>query len=268
MPTTFTPLKSPSSFRKLAAGMWRAPNDPTIYGTMDVEATRLLAFLDEARAAGKKLTVTHVVVRAVALALQKHAELNAKVRFWGKLELRDTVDVFVQVSTEGGRDLSGVRIERADEKSVDAIADEIGKTAKGVREGADRTYEKSRGMLRSMPWWMTRFFVWLSSFLVNELHFHLPKLGMPRDPFGSAMVTNVGMFGIDTAFAPFTPIGRCPILLLVPEVRQRPWVEDGQVVARPILRLCATFDHRIIYGYHAGLLARTVQELLADPEKL
>jgi pyruvate dehydrogenase E2 component (dihydrolipoamide acetyltransferase) len=104
--------------------------------------------------------------------------------------------------------------------------------------------------------------------LTNELHLHLPDLGMPRDPFGSAMVTNVGMFGIDTAFAPFTPIARCPMIILVPEVRARPWVVDGAVESRPVLRLCATFDHRVIDGYHAGKLSSAIQELLRDPARM
>ena len=82
------------------------------------------------------------------------------------------------------------------------------------------------------------------------------------------MVTNVGMFGSDTAFAPFTPIARCPMIILVPQVRERPWVVDGQVVSRPVLRLCGTFDHRVIDGSHAGKLSAQINELLTHPEQL
>jgi pyruvate/2-oxoglutarate dehydrogenase complex dihydrolipoamide acyltransferase (E2) component len=56
--------------------------------------------------------------------------------------------------------------------------------------------------------------------------------------------------------------------VLVTEVRERPWVDGGQVVSRPVLRLCATFDHRVIDGYQAGLLSRSMHELLAQPEQL
>jgi pyruvate dehydrogenase E2 component (dihydrolipoamide acetyltransferase) len=94
----------------------------------------------------------------------------------------------------------------------------------------------------------------------------MPRLGMPRDPFGTAVITNVGMFGIDTAFAPFIPLGRCSMLLLVTELRDRPWAVDGRVEARPTLRLCASFDHRIIDGFQAGKLARAIVGYLEDPE--
>jgi pyruvate dehydrogenase E2 component (dihydrolipoamide acetyltransferase) len=89
---------------------------------------------------------------------------------------------------------------------------------------------------------------------------------MPADPFGTAVVTNVGMFGIDTAFAPFIPIARCPMLMLITEVKQRPWVIDGELVVRPVVRLCATFDHRIIDGFQAGKLASEICAAVEHPE--
>ena len=137
-----------------------------------------------------------------------------------------------------------------------------------IRGGGDENYEQSRGMLRRLPWWLTRAVLDASDYLVNELHLDLSSQGMPLDPFGSAMVTNVGMFGIDTAFAPFLPIARCPMLVLVPQIRDRPWVVDGRVESRPVLRLCATFDHRIIDGFQAGKLSSTVAELLTTPDRL
>jgi pyruvate dehydrogenase E2 component (dihydrolipoamide acetyltransferase) len=102
--------------------------------------------------------------------------------------------------------------------------------------------------------------------LVNELHVELP--GMPGDPFGSAIITSVGMFGIDSAFAPFVPLARCPMLILVPEVRPRPWAVGESAVVRPVLRLCATFDHRIIDGAAAGRFAARLTELFASPALL
>ncbi|MSP24210.1 MAG: hypothetical protein EXR75_03400 [Myxococcales bacterium] len=46
MPSEFTPVTDASVFRKLAAAMWRAPNNPSIYGSLDVDATAALALLE------------------------------------------------------------------------------------------------------------------------------------------------------------------------------------------------------------------------------
>jgi pyruvate/2-oxoglutarate dehydrogenase complex dihydrolipoamide acyltransferase (E2) component len=259
--TRFTPVENVSSFRRMAAGMWRSPRDPSIYGQMDVDATAALAFLAEQP---ERVTVTHLVARAVAVALREQPELNAKVRFWGRLEQRETIDLFVTVATGG--DLSGARIDRADHKSLVELAREVSDRAGKIRKGNDKDYARTRGAMKSLPWWLARPATWASDVLVNELHVELP--GMPGDPFGSAIITSVGMFGIDSAFAPFVPLARCPMLILVPEVRPRPWAVGDAAVVRPVLRLCATFDHRIIDGAAAGRFAARLSELFASPALL
>jgi pyruvate dehydrogenase E2 component (dihydrolipoamide acetyltransferase) len=266
--TQFTPVEDVSSFRRMAAAMWRAPSDPSIYGQMDVDATAALAFLREHQTPQTRLTVTHLVARAVALALREQPELNAKVRFWGRLEQRSTVDVFVTVATDGNRDLSGARIERADEKTLLELANELRERVSKIRSGKDASYKKSRSAFKQMPWWLARTATRISDMLVNELHVDLSSQGMPRDAFGSAIVTSVGMFGIDSAFAPFVPLARCPMLILVPEVRPRPWAVGDRVEVRPVLRLCATFDHRIIDGAAAGRFAAHLTKLFEAPDQL
>jgi pyruvate/2-oxoglutarate dehydrogenase complex dihydrolipoamide acyltransferase (E2) component len=269
MTTQFRVLEDVSPFRRMAAGMWKKPADPTIHGSMDIDATPALRFLEDHAAQHEtRLTVTHLVARAVALAISEQPDLNAKVRFWGRIEQRQTVDLFVTVATEGGRDLSGARIERVDKKSLIEIAREIRERASRIRQGDDASYRQSRSIFTRLPWWLARPATTLSDVLVNELHLDLSAQGMPRDPFGSALITNVGMFGIDTAFAPLLPMARCPILVLVPEVRARPWVIGDRIEARPVLRLCASFDHRLIDGAAAGRIARTLHTLFASPDRL
>ena len=262
----FESIPEASSFRRMAAAMWSSPNDPTIYGSMDLDVTDTLEWLAAERArTGKKLSITHVVSRAVAQAFANNPSLNAKVRFWGKLERRTSVDLFVSVATDGGKDLSGARIDGADALSVEGWADAIAARAGGIRQGRDEKFEKSRGLFKALPWFLLRPVLRLIDLMSNELHLHLPSQGMPRDPFGTAVITNVGMFGIDTAFAPFVPMGRCPMLLLVTEVKDRPWVVDGRLEVRKVVRLCATFDHRIIDGHSAGVLAREIRGLIEQP---
>jgi pyruvate dehydrogenase E2 component (dihydrolipoamide acetyltransferase) len=253
----------------MAAGMWKAPRDPSIYGSMDVDATAALAFLrDHQEATGTKLTVTHLVARGVALALADQPELNQKIRFWGRLEQRSTIDVFVTVATEGNKDLSGARIDGADRKSIVEIARELRDRVGKIRRGDDASYRQSKRAFKQMPWWLSRPTTWITDMLVNELHVDLTKQGLPPDAFGSAIVTSVGMFGIDSAFAPFVPLARCPMLILVPEVRPRPWAIGDRVEVRPVLRLCATFDHRIIDGAAAGRFAARLTSLFGQPELL
>jgi pyruvate/2-oxoglutarate dehydrogenase complex dihydrolipoamide acyltransferase (E2) component len=265
---TFSKLENPSSFRKLAAAMWNAPNDPHIYGFLDVDATRVLALIERyEQRTGAHLSVTHVVARATALLLARHPEVNCKVG-WANILQRSQVDLFCQVSTDGGKDLSGAKISEADKLSMAELAQALRDAASNIRQGKDPAFERSRNLFRALPLWGLRLTLWMLNLLNNKLNLHLPRQGMPRDAFGSAMVTSVGMLGVDTGFAPFTPIARCPMILTVTRIKKRPWVVDDEVVARPVLRLCGTFDHRIIDGYHAGKLCAELEELMYEPEGL
>lgn len=257
-----------SSWRKVSVAAWAAPDDPTIYGLLDIDLSRLLPLLaQKSETTGHKLTVTHAVARALGLALREHPDLNVMVR-WGSIYERVNVDVFLQVAIiEPGEspDLSGCKIERADHKSVDEIAAEVAQRARGIRSGEDRELKQSKKRIAGVPGILMRPLTRLMSWLTYTLNIDARTLGLPKDAFGSAMVTSVGMFGIRVGFAPIFPPSRCPLLVLVGAVEERVVVCDGQIEIRPMVTLTGTFDHRIIDGYHGGQLARTMQRLLEDP---
>lgn len=114
----FKPFKKPTSFRKLAAAMWKPPNDPHIFGSLDVDMTTSLDFLERYNETSKnKVTVTHLVARAFAVTLARYPEYNAKIS-WRQFLLRPTVDIFCQVATTDGKDLSGKKISAVDKMSL------------------------------------------------------------------------------------------------------------------------------------------------------
>lgn len=254
-------------WRKIAAAAWGAPNDPQIYGDFEFDATRLLEFIDEVReATGTRVTVTTMVGRALAKAFAESPDLNVHM-YRGNFIKRDTVDIFIIVSTGGGNELSGVKVARADQKSAIEITDELRARAEKIRSGDDAEFGKTKKMISSTPRRLLKWSIRFSSWLTTDRGVHLPKQGLPKDPFGSAMVTSVGMFGIKHAYAPLAAYYRVPLLVLVGEVSERPWVVDGEVVARPVLNLAATIDHRYIDGYHAARLSRSVSEYMEDPKR-
>ena len=269
MTSNFIPAKNPSSFHRWAAAQWRRPKDPSIYGSAEVDVTAALALIERLRDEWQqKVTVTHLVTKALALAIARHPDTNTKVRFWGKLEQRKTVDIIVLVAGEGGRDLSAHRISGAEKQSLRELTTEINQAAERIRRDEDATFKQSRELMARLPWWVIRPFLSVASLCINELHIDLSKIGLPVDLFGAGMVTSLGMHGIDEAYAPLTPIGRIMVDILVPRIKDRVWVEDGEMVIKPTLKLCATFDHRAVDGVQAARLSAEIQALLAEPERL
>ena len=111
----------------------------------------------------------------------------------------------------GSRIMRGYPAGRFRDKWVGAVQ---GK-AKAIREGKDPAFEKSRGLFKALPFFVLRPLLKLVDVLTNEFHLHLPGQGMPRDPFGTAVITNVGMFGIDTAFVVTCQVSRILLVLTV-----------------------------------------------------
>lgn len=261
------PLKKLSSWRKISLATWRTPQDPSVYGSLDVRARQALEMIEKIRAqTGKKVTITHLVIKAVALTLAKYPELNVLIRR-KKIYLRERVDIFVQVflHEQGKPDLSGTKIEGADKKSVLEIAAELEQKASTIREGKDKELKPTKSMLKILPTGVLAGMLRVLGYLTYDLNLNLSRFGIQQDPFGAAMVTSVGMFGIRHGYAPLVPFSRTPMLFAVGVVENTPVVENGQVVAEPVLHIGGTIDHRIIDGYLGGLASKMIKEILENP---
>ena len=103
------------------------------------------------------------------------------------------------------------------------------------------------------------------AFLSFTLNLDLRWAGIPSDPFGSLMITNIGTLGLDVAYVPLVPFSHVPILLAVSAVTEKPIVVDGEVVVAKMMTMSATFDHRVIDGFHAATLAKVVREWVEHP---
>ena len=114
---------------------------------------------------------------------------------------------------------------------------------------------------------MLRGALHLGAWLTSDLNLDLSRVGMPRQAFGGAMITSVGMWGISHAYSPLAHYYRVPLLVLVGAVRNMPVVAGDEVVIRPMLTLTATFDHRYVDGFHAARFAEAVRAYCQSPAR-
>ncbi|WP_135854727.1 dihydrolipoamide acetyltransferase family protein [Halorussus salinus] len=103
---------------------------------------------------------------------------------------------------------------------------------------------------------------------VNEVVQKARDRSISRDELqGSTFsVTNFGAIGGEYA----TPILNYPeaAILGIGELKQRPVVEDGEVVAKHTLPISLSIDHRIVDGADAAAFANTFIEYVENPELL
>lgn len=252
-------------WRKLAGSTWGSPNDPQFFGDLDIDAAAMLETVETLREAGSAhVTITHLVGRAVAHALVEVPEMTVRLAR-GREHPRDSVDVFFIVSTDGGSDLSGIKVAQADRKGIGEIAEELAAGRRSLSDGTDASFGRAKKMLSILPPRVLHQALRMSAWLTSDLDLDLPRLGMRRESFGSAMVTSVGMWGVVRAYSPLASYYRVPVLVCVGAVTQRPVAIQGRVVVRPIVTITATFDHRYVDGAQAARFAHAIHEYCAHP---
>lgn len=254
-------------WRKLAGASWRAPGDPQFFGSMDIDAAALSAYAESLRErTGAHVTMTHLIGRAVAHGLENVPALRQRLAR-GREYDRESIDVFFIVTTAGGSELTGVKIANADQKSAVDISNELVNRCTAIENDADPEFGRTKRMLAALPRPVLRYGVRLSAWLTSDLNLNLPQFGLPRQAFGSAMITSVGMWGITNAYSPLTAYYRVPVLVLVGAVEQRPVARAGTVVVRPMLTITATFDHRYVDGFQAAQFASAIHAYCAHPSQ-
>ena len=92
------------------------------------------------------------------------------------------------------------------------------------------------------------------------------KIGIDELTGGTFTITNGGIFGSLLS----TPILNPPQsgILGMHKIQQRPMVENGEVVVRPMMYLAHSYDHRIIDGREAVQFLVALKDMLEDPARL
>jgi 2-oxoglutarate dehydrogenase E2 component (dihydrolipoamide succinyltransferase) len=83
---------------------------------------------------------------------------------------------------------------------------------------------------------------------------------------GTFTITNGGVFGSLMS----TPILNAPQsgILGMHKIQERPVVINGQIVARPMMYIALSYDHRIIDGSTAVRFLVHIKDMLEDPDSL
>ncbi len=213
--------------RRLSESLFTAPH---FYLTMEIDMDKTMALRGEVnKVAPAKISINDFVIKAAALALKQHPNVNAswlsgtptgdKIRKYGY------VNIGVAVAVEDGLLVPVVR--DADRKTLSSIAGE-------VKDLAGRAKEK--------------------------------KL-QPKDWEGSTFsISNLGMFGIDEFTAIINPPDAC--ILAVGAIKQTVAFEGDTPKPVNRMKVTLSCDHRVVDGATGAAFLQTMKGLLEDPMKM
>lgn len=260
------PKELMSTRRKMTIATWKPPREGVIHGMMTLDATEVLNYIDRARdTTGEKVTITSFIGAAVGRALALEPSLNGYIA-WGKYYTYDDVSVSFLVQVDGGKQLAQVRVPAIDTMSPADVAAKLQGGASNIRSGKDANFKKSAGIASKVPTWALRRIFNLAGFMTVSVG--KPFGGQPAYPFGAAIITSVGMLGVDVPFVPPTPFARVPLYVAVGAIKDMVFAIDGKPEVRKGITITATLDHRFVDGFQVATVARAFRRFFEEPDTL
>ena len=255
-------------WRVTSAAIYTTPTDSRVYGTLDIDVTHAKRFLQEKRAAGVKITMTHlataVLARAVAFDVP---EMNCFIRR-GAVVGRERLDVMVPISVGGDSGVTAAIIKDAHARTVTSIAEEVRDKAASGRSGVETKAVQNKYLLNRIPWPLRRPAFRFLKWITVDMGIEIKALGLSAHSFGSFVVSDIGSFGLNTGMTALMPAAKVPAVIVLGKIEQRPVVRKGEIVIRTVLPLTGTFDHRIVDGMQIGKLARGIKRNFRKPQWL
>ena len=200
---------------------------------MTLRMEKALKYIERFREVhGVRLTVTHLVAKAVAEALQRCPDANAILRF-NKIYLRQGVTISILVvqtdQGDGKVDLTAAKIENAENKSLKEMADELQATIDRVRQRKEKSLEKGKKRGRAHPVHVDERVP--QGARVLHVHAEPRRCRACRATRSAARRSRTSdRWGSTRRFVPLVPYTRVPIFVAPGAIVDEPVVENGKVV--------------------------------------
>lgn len=217
----------------------------------DVTESRLK--LSQLKAEGNKISFTAWLLKVIANTLKHYPEATSFLHQKRKLIIFEDIDIsmMVEKSVDGKRIPIPLVIQKANEKSIIEIGDEINSAKK-------QDISKDDIVLGKKPKPHERLYQWLPGFLRRSIWKFLlrhPKIAYKS--MGNVIITSVGMMGKVNGW--FIHRSIHPISFGIGSILKKPGVVDDKIEIREILNMTILIDHDVIDG---APMARFVQELV------
>ncbi|GMH92571.1 hypothetical protein TL16_g12384 [Triparma laevis f. inornata] len=239
----------------------------------NVDLKKVLRFIETKKSDGGTVAVTHIALKALALALREYSLFNGRNVRLPILGVEGYYpNASVDVSTAAGLVANGssniVKVEGADEMSIKQIS-------KFINDNNNKKKKESvKGGAGAL---LPNFLKKPLEILSEQLDLKVPGLGLSGRRFGTALVvTSPNNEGSEVNISAdlLTPYNGKPsgpsIILVVGGVKILPSFakEPRSAVARPVLTVSCTVGCEVANVASCRVLVERVQELMREPERM
>lgn len=240
-----------------------------------VDVGRLLRYLEGRReASGVEITVTHIALKAAAVALSENPNLNGHVigdDFYSSNSRGVDVSLTLDLMEN---DTVVMKIENADLKPIDYMADEIKKRKQELEDGRDFSLQRKIKLLSLLPPLLSSLLRKLLNTLGGKFGISIPLLGVVGFPHGTCTVVTIPSkeksdSEVDIAMIPSMTDTSIPIVITIGGVRLQPiFDQDKKLAAIHVLDVAISIDTCAGSLAEGKKFASRVQQLMNTPSLL
>lgn len=254
-------------WRKTASAIYKKPNDSKIFGSAEIDVTDLEIFISQKRKEGLKVTLTHIFLLAAARAIKEEVpELNTYV-LRGNIKQYESIDTTVSVLLPGG-DMGSVKMKNVDTLTLEEAVNLLGEQIQITKKGDENATMKMKDKLSEYPWPLRGWIYKIVKTITTDWGLSIPFIDVNPNSFGSFILSNIGVLGLDNGFPALLPTANISFVLMLGGVNKKPWVVNDKIESRKIMWIGAALDHRVVDASHAGTLFKYLKKIVRNPELL
>jgi pyruvate/2-oxoglutarate dehydrogenase complex dihydrolipoamide acyltransferase (E2) component len=267
-----TPSPGLHPVRRIMPFLMPTRNGAFVLFEQQVAAAPVRRFLDGVNAERppeRAITIFHLVLRAIGLALTEFPRLN---RFVAGSQLYDRRGIWLAFSAkqrlERDAPLFTAKIRFDASEPLAAMVERVHAVVGEGRSGRETATDREIRTFLHLPAPLLRLGVRVMRRL--DAWGLLPADLTAGDPlYASAFVANLGSVGLDAAYHHLYEYGTIPIFVTIGRLHRAPVVrEDGSVGSQEVFTLRYTYDERVEDGFYAARALERLQALLESPERL
>jgi hypothetical protein len=266
------PVESVHPLRRMLPFLLPTKNDAFVLFEQTVDATpagRFLEAVNTGRPPERAVTLFHLVLRAIGMAIHEFPRLN---RFIAGSRLYQRRGIWLSFSAkqrlERDAPMFTAKVSFDAAEPLEAMVDRIRAVLGEGRSGRESATDREIRTFLHLPAPVLR----LGVRVVRRLDAWglLPASFSSGDPlYASAFVANLGSVGLDAAYHHLFEYGTIPIFVTIGRLHRAPVVRpDGSVASREVFTLRYTYDERVEDGFYAARALERLQALLEAPEGL
>jgi pyruvate/2-oxoglutarate dehydrogenase complex dihydrolipoamide acyltransferase (E2) component len=219
------------------------------YLFMDIDMTWAESVRKNFKSLGRKITVTAILLKAIAIAQRAHPASRTAALPFGKRAILQTIVAGFTVERFVGAQPAVYfgAIEKPDTKPLEKISEELQEYSEADMQQV--SHLSTQHWFNHMPWLFRQIVLWVGQRFPSVRLQHMPAT------FG---LSSLGKFGIKALIPPCASTSTFGI----GEVEHRPVVRNGKIEIRPMMTLSLNFDHRMIDGAPAARFLQDIKALL------